>query len=148
MKSFKQYITERNTENDLDEKVREIGATPRFGFKTGDSTRIPMSKRGKSHYSWRQPNPNRMNDGLLSDKQLKSLRKDFERFEEFGPKTHRLYKQIIDWLFRQEDKVLVQLAELKPRIRWLSHYAYNRLVSSRVKVKSRIFGVNEERDIG
>jgi hypothetical protein len=134
----------RGEETDLDEKVREIGATPRFGFKTGDSTRIPLSKKGKSRYSWRQPNPNRMDDGLLSDKQLKFLRKDFERFEEFGPKTHKLFKQIIDWLFRQEDKVLVQLAELKPRIRWLSHYAYNRLVSSRVKVKSKIFGVNEK----
>ena len=134
----------KGEETELDETVYDIGSSPRFGFKTGDSTNIPIYKRGKSHYSWRQPNPNTMDGGLLSDKQLKFLRKDFERFEEFGPKTHKLYKQIIDWLFRQEEEVLVQLAELEPRIRWLSHYAYNRLVSNRVKVKSKIFGLDEK----
>ena len=134
----------KGEETELDEMVYDVGAKPRFGFKTGDSTNIPLSKRGKSVYSWRQPNPQRMDDGLLSDKQLKFLRQDFERFEKFGPKTHKLYKQIIAWLFRQEKEVLVQLAELEPRIRWLSHYAYNRLVSTRVKVKSKIFGLDEK----
>ena len=134
----------KGEETELDEKMRAIGDTPKLGFKKGDSTRIPAYKL-KARYSWQIPNPKRMEqDGTFSKKQLNFLRKDFERFEVFGPKTHRLYRQIIRWLHQQEEVALLQLAELEPRIRWLSHYAYNLLVSLRVPVKSKMFGLDEK----
>ena len=137
----------KRTEEDsrLDELAREINVEPRGGFKTGDSTIIPRYKL-KAQYSWEIPNPNRLErDGTFTDKQLKNLRRDFERFETFGPKNHRHYKKIISWLHKLEVIQLTQLAELEPRIRWLSHYAYNFLVSLREPVKSKIFGLDEKK---
>jgi hypothetical protein len=134
----------KGEETNLDELVRGIGVTPKFGFKTGDSTRIPGYKF-KSRYSWRIPNPKRMHDdGTFTDKQLDQLHKDFEKVEKFDSKSHKFYRKIVKWLHDQDEVALRQLAELEPRIRWISHHAYNLLVSLRLPVKSKVFGLDEK----